>query len=156
MQEKRNSGLERYRKGGFRKGGMQEIRDAGKGGIPDWRDTLRRDSELEVHGEEGKQERRETQKEGSEQEAYRTGEMLYIRVKFLGFFGLRPFSYFCVFTIFPLGVLYPEHSQLAFDCVKIACSLESIRQGLVQGCGFSQLDNLFGVRPTPLNMVCTL
>ena len=60
--------------------------------------------------------------------------MLYIRVKFLGFFGLRPFSYFCVFIIFPLGVLYPEHSQLAFDCVDNACNLESIRPGLVQGC----------------------
>ena len=36
--------------------------------------------------------------------------------------------------VFPLGVLYPEHSQLAFDCAVIACSLESIRPGLVQGC----------------------
>ena len=47
--------------------------------------------------------------------------------------GLRPFSFF-VYTTFPLGVLYPEHSQLAFDCVIIACSLEFIRPGLVQGC----------------------
>ena len=41
---------------------------------------------------------------------------------------------FCVYTVFPLGMLYPEHSQLAFDCVVFACSLESIRPGLVQGC----------------------
>ena len=27
---------------------------------------------------------------------------------------------------FPLGELYPEHSQLSFDCVLIAYSLESI------------------------------
>ena len=33
-----------------------------------------------------------------------------------------------------LGVLYPEHLQLAFDCVIIAGSLESIRPGLYQGC----------------------
>ena len=41
---------------------------------------------------------------------------------------------FFLYTVFPLGVLYPEHSQLAFDCDIIACSLESIRPGLVQGC----------------------
>ena len=51
---------------------------------------------------------------------------------FFFFFGLRPFSFLC--TVFTLGVLYPEHLQLAFDCVVIACSLESIRPGLVQGC----------------------
>ena len=41
-----------------------------------------------------------------------------------------------VYTIyaFLLGVLYPGHSHLAFDCVIIACSLESIRPVLVQGC----------------------
>ena len=50
---------------------------------------------------------------------------------FLG--GLRPFT-FCVYTVFSLGMLYLEHWQLAFDCVIIACSLESIRPGLVQGC----------------------
>ena len=64
-----------------------------------------------------------------------------------------------VYTVFPLGVLYPEHSQLAFDCVVIACSLESIKPGLVQGFkapnGVGLLDNLFGVMPTPLNMVYT-
>ena len=37
-------------------------------------------------------------------------------------------------NVFKLVVLYPEHSQLVFDCVVIACSIESIRQGLVQGC----------------------
>ena len=36
-------------------------------------------------------------------------------------------------TVFPLGVLYPERGF--FDChVIIACSLQSIRPGLVQGC----------------------
>ena len=36
------------------------------------------------------------------------------------------------YTVFPLGVLYPEHLKLGiFDCVVIACSLESIRPGLV-------------------------
>ena len=39
-----------------------------------------------------------------------------------------------MFTIFPLKVLYPEHSQLPFDCAVIACSSESIRPGVVQGC----------------------
>ena len=33
---------------------------------------------------------------------------------------------FLMYTVFPLGVLYQEHSQKAFDCVVIACSLESI------------------------------
>ena len=51
------------------------------------------------------------------------------------FFCVWPKAFFIfVYTVFPLGVLYPEHSQLAFDCVVIACSLESIRPGLVQGC----------------------
>ena len=49
-----------------------------------------------------------------------------------------------------LGVLYPEHSQLSFDCVIIACSLQSIRPGLVHGCKAPN-----GVRPNPMNMVCT-
>ena len=38
------------------------------------------------------------------------------------------------YTVFSLGVLYPEHLQLVFDFVIIACSLDSIRPGLVQGC----------------------
>ena len=49
-----------------------------------------------------------------------------------------------------LGVLYPEHSQLSFDCVIIACSLQSIRPGLVHGCKAPN-----GVRPNQMNMVCT-
>ena len=71
---------------------------------------------------------------------------------------VRP--YYFVYAIFPLGVLYPEYLQLAFDFVVIACSLESISPGLVQGwkapngVGLGLLENLFGVRPTPLNMVC--
>ena len=44
------------------------------------------------------------------------------------------FFFHFMFTIFLLGVLYPEHLQLAFDFVVIACSLDSIRPGLVQGC----------------------
>ena len=44
------------------------------------------------------------------------------------------FFFFCVFTVFPLEVIYLEYMQLAFDCIVIACSLESIRPGLVQGC----------------------
>ena len=39
-----------------------------------------------------------------------------------------------MYAFFPLGVLYPEHLQLAVDFVVIACSLDSIRPGLVQGC----------------------
>ena len=39
-----------------------------------------------------------------------------------------------MYTVFPLGVLYPEHSQLAFGFVVKACSLDSIRPGLVQDC----------------------
>ena len=39
-----------------------------------------------------------------------------------------------VYTVFTLGLLYPEHLPLAFDCVVIACSLKCIRKGLVQGC----------------------
>ena len=37
-----------------------------------------------------------------------------------------------MFIIFPLGLLYLEHLQLAFDFVVIACRLD--RLGLVQGC----------------------
>ena len=68
--------------------------------------------------------------------------------------------HFCVYCeVSKLGVLYPE---LAFDCVLIACSLESIRPGLVQGCnlqgpqwcGLGLLDTLFRVMPAPLSMVC--
>ena len=44
--------------------------------------------------------------------------------------GLFNFMY----TVFPLGVSYPEDSQLAFDFVVIACSEDSNRPGLVQGC----------------------
>ena len=40
-----------------------------------------------------------------------------------------------MYTIFPFGVLYPEHMQLVLDCVVIAFSLESIRPGLVRGGG---------------------
>ena len=42
--------------------------------------------------------------------------------------------HFFMYTVFPLGELYPEHSQLAFDFVGIACSLDTSRPGLVQGC----------------------
>ena len=54
-------------------------------------------------------------------------------VIFCVFCGPGPFFIF-EYTIFTLGVLYPEYLQLAFDSVIIACSLESIRLGLVQGC----------------------
>ena len=60
-------------------------------------------------------------------------ETIQIQTKNFFFFFLFIFSFLCI-TLFPLGVLYPEHSQLAFDYVIIACSLESIRPGLVQGC----------------------
>ena len=62
-----------------------------------------------------------------------------------------------LYAVFPLVVLHPEHSQLALDSVVIACSLKSIRPGLVSGlqgahwCGLGLLDILFGVRPTSLN-----
>ena len=50
-------------------------------------------------------------------------------------FFVRPKTFFhFVYTVFAFGVLYPKHSQLAFDCIVIACSLKSIRPGLVQGC----------------------
>ena len=42
--------------------------------------------------------------------------------------------FYFMYTIFPLGVLYPEHLQVTFDFVINACSLDSIRPGLVQGC----------------------
>ena len=38
-----------------------------------------------------------------------------------------------IYTLYPLGVLYLEHSQLSFDSVAIACRLESFRPGLIQG-----------------------
>ena len=44
--------------------------------------------------------------------------------------ALTPHSSQILAVKFPLQVLYPEHSQLAFDCVNIACSLESIRPGI--------------------------
>ena len=47
--------------------------------------------------------------------------------------GLRLLQ--CDISVFPLGVLYLEHSELAFlDCVIIACRLESSRPDPVQGC----------------------
>ena len=44
------------------------------------------------------------------------------------FWPLAFFSFYTQYTVtvFPLGVLYPEHWQLAFDFVVIACSLDSI------------------------------
>ena len=60
-------------------------------------------------------------------------------------------------ALFPLGVLYLEHLQLAFAFVVIAC-LTRPSSGLQgpQCCGLDLLDNLFGVRPTALNKVCTV
>ena len=63
----------------------------------------------------------------------------------VGFFLLEPrlkkiflwskgFLNFLAYILFPLGVFNPEHSQLAFDSVVIACSLESIRPGLIHCC----------------------
>ena len=49
------------------------------------------------------------------------------------FFGPVALFHF-MYTVFPLGVLYLEHLQLALDFVIIACSLDTIRPGLVQGC----------------------
>ena len=43
--------------------------------------------------------------------------------------GLFRFKY----TVGPLGVFNPENLQMAFDYVVIACSLEFIRPGLLQG-----------------------
>ena len=54
--------------------------------------------------------------------------------KYISFFYVALGHLIFVDTLFPLGVLYLEHSKLAFDCVVIASSLESIRPGLVQGC----------------------
>ena len=66
---------------------------------------------------------------------------------FLNFFVTNffvwPFFLF-VHLIFPLWILYPEHLQLSFDSVVIACSLESIRPGLVQGC---KVRSMVWVRP---------
>ena len=61
-------------------------------------------------------------------------------------------------SVFPMGI-WTWNTQLAFECVLIACSLESIRPGLVQGCnlqgpqwcGLGLLDTLFRVRPAPLS-----
>ena len=52
--------------------------------------------------------------------------VLLLLVLLFFFCGLRPFFIF-VYTVFPVGVL-------AFDCVVIVCSLESIRPSPVQGC----------------------
>ena len=60
--------------------------------------------------------------------------MQKIKIKTFKTFCLALDLFIFLCTVFPLGVLYPEHSQLVFDCVVIACSLESIRPGLVQGC----------------------
>ena len=64
------------------------------------------------------------------------------------FCGLRPFFIF-VYTVFPLGVLYPEHSQPAFDwcrhCLQLRIYQARPSSGL-QGpkwCGLGLLDNLF-------------
>ena len=74
------------------------------------------------------------------------------------FCGLRTLKNVFMYTVFPLRVLYPEHSQLAFDCTVIACSFESIRPGLVQGCKAPMVQvrpafNLFRVMCTPLKKV---
>ena len=57
----------------------------------------------------------------------RTRELLFVLIKIVAFL------FFYVFRISIVNVV-SEHSQLAFDCVIIACSFESIRPGLVQGC----------------------
>ena len=55
---------------------MQEIRDEGKEGFQTGGIPKRRDLGIEGTGKEGNQERRETRKEGSEQEVCGTGKIL--------------------------------------------------------------------------------
>ena len=49
------------------------------------------------------------------------------------FHFVRPFSFY-VYHISIGSVVYREHLQLAFDFVVIACSLDTIRPGLIQDC----------------------
>ena len=79
---------------------------------------------------------------------------------YIFFCGLRPF-HFCV-DRFPIERIVSGALATGI-CVFIACSIEYIRPGLhssgLQGtpcCGLGLLANLFGVRPTPLNMVCMI
>ena len=59
--------------------------------------------------------------------------VLLILIIFYIFIFMWPKSFFIfVYTVFQLVVLYPEHLQLSFDCVIVACNLESIRPGLAQ------------------------
>ena len=55
---------------------MQEIRDEGKEGFQTGGIPKRRDLGIEGNGKKGNQERRETRKEGSEQEVCGTGKIL--------------------------------------------------------------------------------
>ena len=78
------------------------------------------------------------------------------------FLFVWPWAFFHFMSIdFPLGVLYPEHLQLAFDFVIIACILESIRPGLALGCkapddvGLACLITSSESGLVPLNMICT-
>ena len=78
------------------------------------------------------------------------------------FLFVWPWAFFHFMSIdFPLEVLYPEHLQLAFDFVIIACILESIRPGLALGCkapngvGLASLITSSESGLVPLNIVCT-
>ena len=72
----------------------------------------------------------------------------------LGIFYLQ----YVVYHIFNGSVVSRTLTTNILDCVNIACSLESIKPGLVQGSrppivGIGLLDNLFGVRPSPTEQV---
>ena len=43
-------------------------------------------------------------------------------------------TFICVYTVYRTSIGSVVSATIAFDCVVIACSLESIRPGLVQGC----------------------
>ena len=60
-----------------------------------------------------------------------------------------PQAFFIYVYVIPLGVLYWEHSQLAFSTMLSLLEASNLLGQGPQWCGLGLFDNLFGVRPSP-------
>ena len=71
------------------------------------------------------------------------------------FFGLRPSSFLCILYLHWECCIHNRHlTVLSLLASQHLLGQAQFRVASPQWCGLGLLDNLFGVRPTPPNMVC--